>query len=160
MPHGAAQAYFDNVRTSLALVAGVALALALVRITSPMRRERARRIYAVGLLIAAVIYVVFAAFGGADSSALALEAIGVLIYGGAAYIGLKRWPLALALGWATHVAWDVLLHVNGPGADYTPKPYPWICLTFDLAIAGAILRERTVVGQFDWSKTTRASRKS
>ena len=98
------------------------------------------RIYAVGLLVTAILYVVLAAVGGASMGWLALEGIGVLIYGGAAWIGLGRSPRVLALGWAAHVLWDVLLHLNGPAALYTPDWYPWFCVSFDLIVAVAVLR--------------------
>ena len=45
----------------------------------------------------------------------------------------------LAAGWAAHVAWDVLLHLSGAGAEYTPHWYPWLCVSFDLVMAGAVL---------------------
>ena len=70
---------------------------------------------------------------------LALESLGVFSYGGAALAGLKLWPWLLAIGWTAHVGWDVLLHLNGAGAEYTPPWYPWLCVGFDLVLAGAVL---------------------
>ena len=123
----------------IALLIGAAASLALVRLarTYPARRER--RVYAVGLVIAALVYVVFAAVGGAGARWLALEGLGVFLYGAAAWVGLRGRPWLLAAGWAAHVAWDVLLHLSGPGTEYTPHWYPWLCLSFDLVMAGAVL---------------------
>ena len=70
-----------------------------------------------------------------------IEALGVALYGGAAWLGLRRWLPALALGWAAHVVWDLALHLAGPGGAFTPPWYPWLCLGFDLPIAGAVMAQ-------------------
>ena len=121
------------------IAAGAVLALVLVGVARTRTPEEARSIYAVGLVVAALIYVSFAAAGDASNRWLVIECIGLLVYGVAAWIGIRRWPWVLALGWAAHVAWDVLLHLNGPGAVYTPHWYPWACGSFDLIVAGALL---------------------
>lgn len=125
--------------TVIALLLGTALSLALVGLarTYPPRRER--RVYAVGLVIAALIYLGFGVAGGAGGRWLALESLGVLIYGAAAWGGLRGRPWLLASGWAAHVVWDVLLHLGGAGSEYTPHWYPWLCVSFDLVMAGAVL---------------------
>ena len=134
--------YFESVTIVLPLFAGLVLALALVAWARRMSPARASRVYATGLLIAALIYVAFALAGGAESRGLAMEGFGVLLYGGAAWVGLKYWPPAIALGWAAHVAWDVLLHLDGSGAGYTPDFYPWMCVSFDLVLAAALLTNK------------------
>jgi hypothetical protein len=70
---------------------------------------------------------------------MAFEVLGVVVYGAAAWGGLRGMPRLLAAGWAAHVAWDVLFHLTGTGAEYTPYWYPWLCLSFDLIIAGAVV---------------------
>ena len=121
------------------LLLGAALSLALVGLarTYPPRGER--RVYAVGLVIAALLYVVFATAGGAGTRWLALESVGPLLYGATAWGGLRGRRWVLALGWAGHVAWDVPFHLSGAGAEYTPPWYPWLCVSFDLIMAGAVL---------------------
>ena len=125
--------------TVSALLLGAALALALVGLARRCPPWRERRIYAVGLVIAALVYVGFGAAGGAGAQWLALETLGLLLYGAAAWAGLRGRPWLLALGWAAHVGWDVLLHLGGAGSEYTPHWYPWLCVSFDLVIAGAVL---------------------
>lgn len=90
-------------------------------------------------MIAALIYVVFAAVGGTGARWLALESLGVIIYGAAAWVGIRGRPWLLALAWAMHVVWDALLHLGGAGSEYTPRWYPWLCVSFDLVMAGAVL---------------------
>jgi hypothetical protein len=121
-----------------ALLAGVVLALGVVAGARRTGRTRARRIYAVGLMVAALIYVAFAVVEGRTDRWLALEVVGLLGFGAAAVVGFRFWPIALALGWAAHVGWD-MLHLRGVGAQYTPDWYPWLCVGFDLVIAGAVL---------------------
>jgi len=123
----------------LALLTGAILSLILVRLARRKGTEAERRLYAVGLIAAALIYFAFGLVGGASARWLALEGLGVFIYGAMAWAGLRWRSSLLAIGWAAHVAWDVLLHLNGAGAVYTPHWYPWLCASFDLVVAGAVL---------------------
>jgi hypothetical protein len=125
---------------AILLIAGASLAVVLIRMARRRGPVGQLRIYAVGLLIAALIYVVFAALGGAPVRWLALETAGVVGFGVLAWIGVQRSAAFLAAGWAAHVLWDILLHLGiAAGARWTPMFYPWLCLSFDLVIAGAIL---------------------
>ena len=123
----------------LALLTGTVLSLGLARLARMKAPGEEVRVYAVGLVIAALLYLVFGLVGGAGAGWLALESLGVFIYGTAAWAGLRGRASVLALGWAAHVAWDVPLHLNGAGAEYTPLWYPWLCVSFDLVMAGAAL---------------------
>jgi hypothetical protein len=124
--------------TVVALIVGVILAIPFLIWTSG-QPDAGRRVYAIGLGVTALIYVAFALIGGAGGRSLGLEAVGVLVYGGAAWVGFWKAPAVLALGWAMHPVWDVALHLNGTGAGYTPGWYPWGCVSFDLMVAGAVL---------------------
>ena len=124
---------------TIALLLGTVLSLALVGLARMYPPRRERRVYAVGLVVAALIYVVFGVAGGANAQWLALEILGVFLYGAAAWGGLRGRPWLLAAGWAAHVAWDVVFHLSGAGAEYTPHWYPWLCVSFDLVMAGAVL---------------------
>ena len=119
----------------LALFIGAVLAIVFVVVVRTRRPDEARRIYALGLVVAALIYVGFAAADDASNRWLVIECIGLLVYGTAAWIGVRRWPWLLALAWAAHAGWD-LLHLS---SAYTPGWYPWACGSFDLIVAGALL---------------------
>jgi len=119
------------------IVLGVVLAAAfLVFATS---RRNGRRVIAIGLLVAALIYVALAAIGGAGAAWLAIEAVGVIIFGLFAWLGCTRAVWWLAFGWAAHVVWDVALHRTGAGAAFTPGWYPLLCIGFDLAVAVVVV---------------------
>lgn len=124
--------------TLIALVVGVVLAFPFVLWTRA-QPDGGRRFYAIGLGVTALIYLAFAMFGGGGGRSLGLEAGGVLLYGGAAWLGFRKSIALLALGWAMHPVWDVALHLTGAGAAYTPDWYPWGCVSFDLFVAGAVL---------------------
>ena len=134
----------------LSFLVGIVLSIILIGVARRSPPDRERFFFAVGLVIAALLYVVFAALGGASGQWLVFEALGVVLYGTAAWAGVRGRPWLLALGWAAHVAWDVLLHLHGAGADYTPRWYPWFCVSFDLVVAAAVLassRRATLRGE-------------
>ena len=122
----------------IALLVGIVLSFGFLLWTRA-QPDGGRWLYAIGLGVTALIYFVFALLGGPSARSLGLEALGVLLYGGAAWAGYRKSAALLALGWALHVLWDVSLHLQGAGAGYTPDWYPWGCLSFDLVVGGAVL---------------------
>ncbi|HJU53079.1 MAG TPA: DUF6010 family protein, partial [Pyrinomonadaceae bacterium] len=98
--------------------------------------RRELRLYAVGLISAALIYVGFVA-RDVSLSWLTIELAGLLVFTLVALAGLKISPLILAAGWAAHVAWDVLLHGLFE-TTFVPRWYPPVCVGFDLLLAGYI----------------------
>jgi hypothetical protein len=123
----------------IALLVGTVLSLAIAGLARMYPPGRERLVYAVGLVITALVYVVFGVVGDASVQWLAFESLGVFLYGAAALGGLRGRPWLLAMGWAAHVSWDALFHLSGAGSEYTPHWYPWLCVSFDLVMAGAVL---------------------
>lgn len=101
-----------------------------------VRRER--RVYAVGLIVAAALYVVFAFVWG-DLMWVAVEMAGTAAYGIFAWLALRHAYFWMALGWGFHPVWDVALHLYGPGHDVAPEWYAIACISFDLLVAGYVL---------------------
>ena len=97
-----------------------------------------RRLLAVGLVVAALIYVGFAV-AWADAVWMMIELGGVVVFTGLAVLGLKRSALSLAVGWALHPAWDVGLHLVGAGAAFAPAWYTVACISFDLLVAAYVI---------------------
>jgi hypothetical protein len=124
----------------LYLLAGAVGALAFaVMVRLLAGRSRLQR-YASALVVAAVLYVIFAA-RGESASGIGVELVGVAAFGGVAFLGLRRRaPGLLALGWALHPVWDVVLHTSGAGLGYTPRGYVAACIGFDLLVAALIAR--------------------
>ena len=113
-----------------AVVSGIGLALAFVSWLRPRPRRHQARALAIGLFILPLCYVAFALFAG-ELRALPHEGLGVLAYGGLAWLGLRR-PWVLAAGWFAHVLWD--LATPGLHAAYVPAFYGPLCLGFDVAV--------------------------
>lgn len=118
---------------SLVTVAVGAL-LAACFVLLARRAAREDRILAIGLAVAAAIYLVFAVLHGAAGGEVAVELAGVAVFSLVAWAGVRVSPWWLALGWAAHVLWDVALHP--PGTDFwVPKWYGPLCIGFDLVVA-------------------------
>jgi hypothetical protein len=97
-----------------------------------------RRLFSVALVVAALIYIGFA-LAAASGRWLAYEAVGVALFAGFAWLGLRFAPWWLAAGWITHVGWDVGLHLDR-AQPVVGAWYPLLCVGFDLVVAGFILR--------------------
>lgn len=122
------------------IVLGIALAVGFVWIARRQGNyEREKFIYAVGLIVAALIYVGFGLFSGSVRWQL-IEFGGVLIYAAFAVFGIRRSGWFLSIGWALHVLWDLFLH--DASTEFVPRWYQLLCLGFDLWLASCIgLRE-------------------
>lgn len=120
-----------------AVLLGVVAAVFLVLLTRVFLPQREMVVYGVSLVLTAIAYVLFGLHAGAPSDHLALETVGAILYTAAAIIGIRLWPMLLALGWTAHVAWDLFFHV-ARGAAFAPLWYPFLCVGFDLFLGGYI----------------------
>jgi uncharacterized protein DUF6010 len=120
---------------SLGIVFGAALVL-IARSRGPRGEST---VLASGLVATALLYVAFAVLGGASLRWSALEFMGVLAFGTLAWLGVRRSPPWLALGWATHVGWDVGLHLGAGAPPFVPAFFPTFCIGFDLVVAAYVL---------------------
>jgi hypothetical protein len=120
------------------ILTGAAGALAFGALVRRFAHRDPSRRHAMALVVAALIYLAFAAAGG-SAGGVGVELGGVAVFGGVAAVGLvRRMPWLLALGWALHPLWDVALHTAGEGLRYTPAGYVPACIGFDLALAALI----------------------
>ncbi len=102
------------------------------------QRDGGRRVFGVGLIVVALIYMGFALRSDPLSTWLLIETGGVTLYGLFAVLGIKGSHWWLAAGWALHPVWDLALHYFGTGAAFTPTGYAIVCVSFDLLIAGYV----------------------
>lgn len=125
----------------LEIAIGIAAAAAVVILFRRFGGNRQLELFSVSLIIATLIYVVFAAVGLATGSGgsgwVLAESLGVAIFAVPALGGFKRIAWAPAFGWLLHTFWDLALH-GGPGTSFVPGFYPAFCGGFDLAFAGYI----------------------
>jgi hypothetical protein len=101
-----------------------------------------RSVLAIFLIMAAGSYQGFAIMAsdllGAGSIWAPVELVGGVVFGTMALLGLRGSHWWLAVGWAAHPIWDIVLHYFGPGGSFAPESYVIACLSFDLLIAGYI----------------------
>ena len=90
------------------------------------------------LFVAAGLYVVFAVRAGEGTTWIAIELVGVAVFGGMGVVGLFGPKWWLVAGWALHPLWDVVLHYLGPGRPFAPETYTIACLSFDLLVAAYV----------------------
>jgi hypothetical protein len=123
--------------TTIWLLAGVFLGALWIAWVSRHKRG-GRQVLAIGLLLAAAVYVAFA-FGADSVGWVVLESIGLLAFGCLGWLGIRGNVVWLAAGWGLHPLWDVGLHWHGPGAAVVPDWYAVACVSFDLVVAIYIL---------------------
>lgn len=118
------------------IVIGISLAIGFLLVARRGKSyAKEKRIFAIGLVVAALIYVCFGLFSGSISWML-IELLGVPLYAVFAWLGLRKSAWLLAVGWALHVVWDAGLH--GYATPFVPHWYIGGCLGFDLLVAGYI----------------------
>jgi hypothetical protein len=101
------------------------------------RKAAEVRMLALGLVVAALIYVGFA-LAGTGRDWLEIEMAGVALFGGVAWLGFRVSPWWLVLGWTAHVGWDVGLHLDR-AQGVVGSWYPLLCVGLDLVVAGFVL---------------------
>ncbi len=119
------------------LLKGVGWAALMVIVCELLLRRRRAQPYAVGLVMAALIYVGFS-IADFNLAWVGIELVGLLIFSVIVFFAFKYSPYVLALGWAAHAVWDVTLH-NAKATPFVPRWYPMVCIGFDLAIAVYLL---------------------
>jgi hypothetical protein len=123
-------------QTFIEIIIGVILAIGFIFFARKSGNfETEKRFYAIGLIVAAMIYFGFGLFADTVNWKI-IELLGVPIYAGFAWLGVKKSGWFLAIGWAFHVVWDAVLH--GINTPFVPHWYIGLCIGFDLAVAGYI----------------------
>ena len=124
------------------LAAGVLAAALVIALFYRKGKEFLRGFFAGTLVIAALIYLAFAAAGWfagtAGSYAFALESAGVLAFSAVAYSGWRLRAYFLSAGWLAHILWDAAAHPAGLSA-YVPELYPGFCIGFDFVFGAFIV---------------------
>jgi multisubunit Na+/H+ antiporter MnhF subunit len=123
--------------TYLAALASIAITLLLAITRFVARPPWLDRLVLATFLIAMPLIYAWCAILRGDNSDLALESIGILVYGGAALAGYLRWPWLIGAGIIAHgLGWDLWHHGR---SSYVPDWYSAACLVVDLGIGGFAL---------------------
>ena len=118
------------------LILGAVLALLFILFARTRGPQREPFIYSIGLIVAALFYVAFSFTGGTTQWSI-IELIGLVAFTLIAVLGLRVSLWFLVIGWASHVWWDVFLHLVREQL-FVPDWYPVACISFDLIVAGYI----------------------
>jgi hypothetical protein len=124
------------VTPALEIGVGALAAIGFSYLVQGAAARRALTVYAFGLIIAALVYLVASLSGGYKN--ILTEAFGAAIFVALAIFSLRRAPILLALGWLLHVGWDLSAYPL-TSAGSMPHWYRWFCAGFDLVIAGYIV---------------------
>ncbi|MEM7501010.1 MAG: DUF6010 family protein [Pseudomonadota bacterium] len=116
------------------LAVGLLAVWPLLNVASKMSLRGSQRLLGRALVVAALVYVLFAAVWG-NAYWVAVEAFGVVAYSAFYWLSARHSPLWLAFGWLVHPVWDVFLHLAGPGAHVAPGWYAVACMSFDVTVA-------------------------
>lgn len=102
------------------------------------RRSGAERLWiGFGLFVAGALYPLMG-LTAHPLGEMRVELFGVVFFGALALLGAILSAWLLAIGWALHAFWDLLLPwVADTG--YVPPWYAAACLGFDLVVAGAMV---------------------
>jgi hypothetical protein len=119
-------------------IGGAVLALIAFLLSRFTREIYGRALLAIFLITAAGAYFGFAVLAGVSPLWILVELVGVIVFGVMALLGLRDSAWWLALGWALHPLWDVVLHLWGPGSSFASQPYAIACITFDWVVAAYI----------------------
>ena len=123
--------------TVLWLILGLVFGAVLLVYARSYGARAEKKILAQALVVAAIIYVLFAIVLG-NTTWLLIEIIGVPVYGVFARASIRYSTYWLAIGWLLHPIWDVALHLLGPGHMVAPEWYAIACITFDILVSGYI----------------------
>ena len=126
--------------TLLWLAVGAALAVGFIAIGRSQPAHQAR-ISAVGLIVAALVYVGFA-IAASQPRWVLIALAGVTLYSLfplLSYVDVQRSLLWLAIGWLLHPVWDIGLHLRSlasPELAHSVAPgwYALACLSFDIVV--------------------------
>ncbi len=122
----------------LSLLLGLVAVFPLLAYAHTKSMHGLRWLFGLTLVLAALIYIAFAALWG-DRLWLIIESAGVIGYALFYLASMGRSILWIALGWLLHPVWDIALHLFGPGSHIAPGWYAIACMSFDFSVAGYIL---------------------
>ena len=123
--------------TYLAALASIAVTLVLAITRFVARPPWLDRLVLATFLAAMPVIYAWCAILRGDRGDLALESIGILIYGGAAVAGYLRRPWLIGAGIIAHgLSWDLWHHGR---SSYVPDWYSAACLVVDLGIGAFAL---------------------
>ena len=124
------------------LIIGVFAAYGFIWLVAS-KSSHADRVFRIGLVVAAIIYLNLAWIYDASSSVLMIEGAGVLVFLIVALASMGRFVKLLAWGWLTHPVWDLVLHAPVGSYTHAPEWYVFACLSFDVIVGMYLLKRES-----------------
>ena len=121
---------------SLMFIVGAVAGIIFIGLLRLFDSNRAQQLYAIGLFVAALIYVGFAGLNHGIAH-MGFEGAGLLIFGVLSAMGARRLPLLLGLGWLAHGGWDFWHAAHH--SHYVPSWWPAFCVGYDWVVGVYIL---------------------
>jgi hypothetical protein len=116
---------------------GIVLALIFVRVVGGQMDAPRLRLFAIGLAVAAGIYVAFALVAQSGEW-IAVELIVAITFLVTAFVAARS-ALLLGMAWMLHVGWDAI-HLRYLEGAIAPAWYPPLCIAFDLVVGAYLIR--------------------
>ena len=120
----------------IAIAAGLLVAIAFAVLVGRLPEEARLRLSAIGLAVAAGVYVVFAVVAEAGEW-VGIEIVVAITFSMIAFASARS-PLLLGLAWALHTGWDVV-HMEALAGSVAPIWYPPFCIAFDVALSAYLI---------------------
>ena len=124
------------------LILGVFAAYGFIWLVASKSRH-ADRVFRIGLVVAAIIYLNLAWIYDASSSFLLIEGAGVLVFLIVALASMGRFVKLLAWGWLAHPIWDLALHAPVGSFTHSPRWYVFACVGFDVIVGMYLLKRES-----------------
>lgn len=134
---------FLFVTIGLQVLAGILLATGLSIYIKRFKEKTRLTIAALALLIAALIYVLFALVSR-NQLFITIEIVGLMLFLLLIWLAYQYSFWFIVLGWLLHVLWDMGLY-PAETVPYVPQWYAWFCVGFDIVMAlyvGVMLGKR------------------
>lgn len=116
------------------LFKGITLAIATIALSTFLPEKFVYSFFAILLSTAGGIYIGFSIVDNKHPKEFIWEVIVSLLFPLLALVGIWKYPLAIAIGWALHGVWDLMHHLQELQTE-TGKSYPILCLIYDFIIA-------------------------
>ncbi len=118
------------------LLIGAAVGAVFIALTRLL--GRLEKLFFAGCLLVAALAYVGLGLGARSSTELIVELVGSVLFAAFGILGLVSSTWFLALGWAVHAGWDLIVPAYAD-VSYMPPWYAAACVGFDVVVAAYLV---------------------